>query len=191
MEATKKELVDQIVSLKLSGKRNKYIAEKTGVNYNTVKTVLAKHIPPKKKSTQEIYKKIEFDRTKMGVKEVALKYGYSVHHINFITVNSKLKPLFIYDHPRAKKDPEKDDNKESKTKRVSLSNLREQKASTKADKSVMKTLVREERPVNIFDLKNTIVYVKVSDTRTDEQIKIDYLKNQERKLKNEIKQKLN
>lgn len=90
--------IQEIFSLRNEGKSYAYISRKLGVSQPTVRN---RYLKEKKRiesgelSKEELAEAMATDRTKMFLKDVAKKYGYSERHVTYITIQSPLRDKFL------------------------------------------------------------------------------------------------
>lgn len=131
-------------------------------------------------------KKIAIDRLTMTVSEVAKKYNRTVRSVNRLTEDSPLKHRFKDDKKvkRSRAAPENIISRESKSVKTNtpikediLLKMNKGEVKLQKGETVFKTKVHDvtqQRQISLHDPKNTIIFVKKSDPRTDDEIRSQY-----------------
>lgn len=191
---TKKE---EIIELRKNGVQFTDICEQTGVPYATVKNICYRNGVYREKRVS-MKKQMETDRLTMTAKEVAAKYNRNIRTVNQATQDSPLKHLFKFTEkvkkekvkvakPKPVKPPKpitlkvlrKPKKKVvSPTKDEVLKKMNIGEVKLRKDETVFKTKVHDinqQRSINLNDPKNTTIFVKLTDIRTDDEIRNAYL----------------
>jgi hypothetical protein len=137
---------------------------------------------------------METDRLTMTTKEVAAKYNRTIRAVNQATQDSLLKDKFKFPAGKAPKPPrikkekvipeqskrqlKKIDKKSAGFKEDLLPKMNKGEIKLLKGETVFKTKVHDvtkQRQISLRDPKNTTIFVKLSDSRTDEQIRTQFL----------------
>lgn len=180
------------MELHSKGYTSKQIAEQVGYHYLSVRRAIRNEIARKtpRKDLNAIYEQMAIDRVTMTIHQVSEKYGYGLRHIRTVTRDHPLSDKFL----RPKRGfPEKQDKKPKSirirkstkpTKEDSMKVIQKGHFKLQKNENVFETKVRTEaRSVPMYDSKNTVLFIKSSDKRTNEQIRKEWLEKREGELR--------
>lgn len=184
---------DKIIELRKSGVQFQEISEQTGISYNTIKSICYRN-GAYRQNVVSMKKQMETDRLTMTTKEVAAKYNRTIRAVNQATQDSQLKDKFKFPAGKKPKPPKiKKEKVISEKPKRKLKKIDKQPAGVKEDllqkmnkgeikllkgETVFKTKVHDvtkQRQISLRDPKNTVIFVKMSDTRSDEEIRNQFL----------------
>lgn len=183
----------EVLKLHKQGMRMYHIAQQVGITPRTVKhyiKLMTGEAPIIRKAkpylTKEQKEQIAIDRLTMSISEVAKKYDRVERYITMVTANHPLKDQFVRYKKKAVKPEEKKRKYQpkkapktmegAKSNKLSIDQSKMQKGNVKlkAYERVFENKVykkEEQRAVPLNDNKGTIVYVNISDQRTNDQIR--------------------
>lgn len=178
---------DKIIELRKSGVQFQEISEQTGISYNTIKSICYRN-GAYRQNVVSMKKQMETDRLTMTSKEVAAKYNRTIRAVNQSTQDNPLKDKFKFPSGKPKPTKIKKEKVISEKPKRKLKKIDKQSAGFKEDllpkmnkgeikllkgEKVFKTKVHDitkQRQISLRDPKNTVIFVKMSDTRSDEEI---------------------
>lgn len=206
MRPIPQEKVDQILSLKKQGYSTKDIAIETGVNYNTARGIIWKKIGGAKQFTKDeieyLRQRMAEDRMEMCIGDVADKYGRTIRYISSATKDHPDRHLFKRKKINKKqKNPEVKVKKEIRPKKPLIPNntkkehlkkepklfrsdgMQKGHVKLKKEEKVIPTrkyTPSEQRAVPLNDGKNTLIFVNINDTRTNDEVRRAFIEKNER-----------
>ncbi|GHE35069.1 hypothetical protein [Sphingobacterium griseoflavum] len=190
MKKTPQHKIDQILELVNQGITNMGISEKTGISYHTVKTIIHKNIGPRNKrrnkDLDKLYSDIANDRLTMTLQEVAAKYGKTTRYIDHTTCRHPLRPQFKSNRPPRKVKKHSDIKRKKDINSIDHSRMEKGEVKLKKNERVFENRTFDkslQRAVSLNDSKKTVVFVKSSDTRSDEEIRSFFRERNDKEIK--------
>lgn len=187
----KREIIEKVVSLKNQGHSIKEIAnlmERSVAGIGRILHLEEKRIKEGKPTHEEerrmLFEKVANARLNFSPAEVALQFGISLRHVFDLTkghCNNKVfkRGVPIRTKPRKKNVIKKKDILEIDQNKMEKGHAKLQKGETILPNRTPK----EQRLVPMYDNKNTIKFIDLDDTRSNEEIRSAWKEEQEKKLR--------
>lgn len=181
-------IVEEIKRLSKTGMVGKEIAKMVNVCHETVKRILRKANSYDPHSVKKLHANLAEDRLTLPLNEVAAKYNLSASYVSQVTNLSDLRSKFVrMKRPLKPKEPAGLNTslklKRLRRKKQEAVPLKEdallgiQKGNAKLMKGEKVHPQRKHEPtrsIPMLDSKNTILFVKLTDTRSNDQIRSEW-----------------